>query len=73
VDLFSRPVSLLLLSNAATSLPYLSLQIYLFGDLTIYSTVVPKSMVLFIYGENAPAYAFDVFLFVFVVIIVPFW
>ncbi|GAQ80650.1 amino acid transporter protein [Klebsormidium nitens] len=51
---------------------YAALIIYLFGDLTIYSTVVPKSMVLFIYGENAPAYAFDVFLFVFVVIIVPF-
>ena len=54
-------------------LTFLSTQSYLFGDAAIYCTFVPRSLVGFVFGTNPPLWAFDAFLALFVVLIVPFW
>eukprot|EP00850_Spirogloea_muscicola_P023352 SM000350S13032 [mRNA] locus=s350:85248:90472:+ [translate_table: standard] len=51
---------------------YVALILYLFGDAAIYCTFVPRSMVGFMYGDHAPPWAFNMFLALFIVLIVPF-
>ncbi|CAM6108843.1 unnamed protein product [Calypogeia fissa] len=46
--------------------------IYLFGDVVIYCTVVVRSLLSFIYGQDAPSWGFDLFLCIFFIFIVPF-
>ncbi|GBG81387.1 hypothetical protein CBR_g32061 [Chara braunii] len=51
---------------------YCTLIAYFVGDIIIYSTVIPKSIVDFIYGPVAPPSAFFVYLAIFSAFIVPF-
>lgn len=51
---------------------YAALILYLLGDAAIYCTFIPRSLVGFAYGDKPPAWAFDLFLALFLILIVPF-
>ncbi|KAL2632760.1 hypothetical protein R1flu_004239 [Riccia fluitans] len=46
--------------------------VYMYGDGVIYSTVVVRSLLTFIFGEDEPVWAFGIFLSIFFIFILPF-
>ncbi len=48
-------------------------QLYLFGDLVIYNTMVARSLVGFFFGPTLIPWTFDMYLVLFVVFNVPLW